>query len=176
MKDLSKYSKRVSSELELIKIANGLANVIQDQPSRLKVVGLIGDLGSGKSVFVRSVIQKLGYEGHIPSPTYTILEGYESVFSNIDIYHLDLYRLPNEQSSLRRSYRVIDEIGFYDLIKKENLIVFIEWIDLFQEIEKLADLIVKIDTIDDDCESRVLNFLIKNDCLELVLSKYIISD
>jgi tRNA threonylcarbamoyladenosine biosynthesis protein TsaE len=61
----------------------------RDAPCR--VVGLSGELGSGKSTFARGVLRALGATGHIKSPSYTLLETYE--LPGLYAVHLDLYRL-----------------------------------------------------------------------------------
>ncbi len=55
---------------------------------------LRGDLGTGKTTLARGVIRALGYTGSISSPTYTIINSYDT---SPPLHHLDLYRLHNEE-------------------------------------------------------------------------------
>ena len=54
------------------------------------VVGLIGELGTGKTTFTQGLVQGLGVRGYVKSPSFTLVNEYEG---RLPVYHLDLYRL-----------------------------------------------------------------------------------
>ena len=57
------------------------------------VVALSGGLGAGKTTLARAVIETLGHEGEVPSPTFTILETYPAPPLSLAVVHADFYRL-----------------------------------------------------------------------------------
>jgi tRNA threonylcarbamoyladenosine biosynthesis protein TsaE len=80
------------------------------------VIFLDGDLGTGKTTFVRAVLQTLGEKGKIKSPTYTILESY--TIQQWQLFHLDLYRLADAEE--------LHFLGLEDHFTA-NAIFFVEW-------------------------------------------------
>lgn len=79
------------------------------------VVLVSGELGAGKTTFVRGACRALGVTGVVTSPTYTIGQVYES--STGEIAHLDLYRLKTlagEDPALLDDYLTADRIGFVE--------------------------------------------------------------
>jgi len=103
------------------------------------VVGLCGDLGSGKTTFVKELAKQLGVEKDVTSPTFTILQKYEIRNSKFEtnskneirnfktLVHIDLYRFESfEETKMLRLEEVFDN--------SDNL-VLIEWVDKFPEIK-----------------------------------------
>ena len=88
-----------------------------------QVYTLIGDLGVGKTVLTQGIAQGLGIEEAICSPTFTIVQVYES--GRIPFYHFDVYRIGDVEE--------MDEIGFDDYVYGEGL-TMIEWANLIEEI------------------------------------------
>jgi tRNA threonylcarbamoyladenosine biosynthesis protein TsaE len=80
------------------------------------LVGLEGDLGTGKTTFARGFLRRLGITGSIRSPTYTLIEPYDA--GGRVAYHLDLYRLVDPQE--------LELIGIRDLLRGTAL-VLVEW-------------------------------------------------
>ncbi len=79
------------------------------------VVALYGELGAGKTVFVKGIARGLGIADPVTSPTFTILKEYEG---RAPLYHFDAYRI--------RAAEEMDDIGFFDYLGGEGIAV-IEW-------------------------------------------------
>lgn len=80
------------------------------------MVYLHGGLGVGKTTLVRSLVQALGHDGAVRSPSYTLMEPYS--IANAEILHMDLYRLADAQE--------LDFLGLED-IEFAHTLVLIEW-------------------------------------------------
>lgn len=86
------------------------------------LIALNGDLGSGKTFFVKNFCKKFDID-IASSPTFAIVNEYTGLQK---IYHFDFYRI-NKLNELF-------EIGFEDYLNDESAIIFIEWADLFKEL------------------------------------------
>jgi tRNA threonylcarbamoyladenosine biosynthesis protein TsaE len=84
------------------------------------IVGLSGDLGTGKTAFTKFVAKHLGIKDRVFSPTYVILKKYPIKAKKYKFFfHLDAYRLESEKELLN--------LGWEEIINNEEHLVFIEW-------------------------------------------------
>lgn len=85
------------------------------------IVILEGELGAGKTEFIKGVCDFFYVEDIVTSPTFTIINQYKGSIDDKDIliYHIDLYRIKNENE--------LDEIGFNECLTDSDSIKLIEW-------------------------------------------------
>lgn len=88
-----------------------------------QVFTLEGDLGVGKTVFTQGFAKGLGIDEPVNSPTFTIVQVYES--GRLPFYHFDVYRIGDVEE--------MEEVGFEDYVMGEG-VSLIEWANLIEEI------------------------------------------
>ena len=118
---------------------NATRELAQRLAARLKpgmVIYLHGDLGAGKTTLVRGVLNALGYQGRVKSPTYTLVEPYH--IAGLDLRHFDLYRMQDEEEW--------DSAGFRDEFNGHN-ILFIEWPEHAQGMLPQADIVIALEIL-----------------------------
>ncbi len=133
------YKITTNNEEETIEIAQNM----ESEKFPNMVICLIGDLGSGKTVFTKGFAQALGIEENITSPTFNIIKEYNS--GELSLYHMDLYRLEGNISNLG-----IDE--YYE----KGGVVIIEWADMIEDELPDERLEIHFKLVDED--TRVLIF------------------
>lgn len=101
-----------------------------------QVFTLTGDLGVGKTVFTQGFAKGLGIEEAVNSPTFTIVQVYES--GRLPFYHFDVYRIGDVEE--------MDEVGFEDYVMGEG-VSLIEWANLIEEIlpENRTEILIEKD-------------------------------
>ena len=88
-----------------------------------QVYALLGDLGVGKTVLIKGVAKGLGIDEPVNSPTFTIVQVYES--GRLPFYHFDVYRIGDIEE--------MDEIGYEEYFYGSG-VSFVEWANLVEEI------------------------------------------
>lgn len=87
------------------------------------VVALSGDLGAGKTHFVKGIAQGLGYSGEVTSPTFSLVHEYNG--GQVPCFHFDFYRLTNAAE--------LPGIGFDEYLEEGGGVSVIEWAERFPE-------------------------------------------
>lgn len=112
-----------ASEAETKKAASLLAKEIQKKPLNIKgalIIGLEGELGSGKTNFVQGFAKQLRVKQRLTSPTFVLLKCYKINAGQFSyLYHVDCYRL-DRPNSLR-------ELDFEQITADSKNILLIEW-------------------------------------------------
>jgi len=120
----------LDSEPKFSELAAEFARVLVAARAWPLVIGLRGDLGSGKTTWVRAMLRGLGYLGRVPSPTYTLLEQYAC--GELSVVHLDLYRL--------RGAEELENLGLRDWLEEPQRWIAVEWPERAPELAERCDL------------------------------------
>lgn len=131
------YKLITNSEFETIEIAQN----IESEKFPNMVICLNGELGSGKTMFVKGIANALGINEVITSPTFNIIKEYNG---ELPLYHLDVYRL-DEASN---------DIGIEEYFSKGGIVV-IEWAENIQDILPEERLDIKIKVLGENKRSLV---------------------
>jgi tRNA threonylcarbamoyladenosine biosynthesis protein TsaE len=107
-------------------------------------VALHGDLGAGKTQFVRGIVKALGGDGRqVSSPTYVLLQVYDT--PAMRVYHLDAYRVLGPED--------FEQIGFTELLEQGG-IVLVEWASRVADLLPAGTRVVRIDNVS-ETERRI---------------------
>ena len=115
--------------------------------SKLKgneIIAFYGDLGAGKTTFIRGIANFFGMEDMVSSPTFAIVHEY---YENDDfkIYHFDMYRI--------NSYEDLESTGFFDYVEKG--VILIEWSENIESY--LPEGVIKINISKCSEEKRLID-------------------
>ncbi|MCQ2743439.1 MAG: tRNA (adenosine(37)-N6)-threonylcarbamoyltransferase complex ATPase subunit type 1 TsaE [bacterium] len=116
---MEKFIQKCSTIEDTKKLAEKFAKLVKEKGC---FVNLYGEIGAGKTAFVRFVAEALGVKEKVTSPSFVILNEYHS--ASIPVYHFDLYRLENVGIST-----ITEELREYSEGKK---ITFVEWAEFSQ--------------------------------------------
>lgn len=104
------------------------------------VVCLYGDLGAGKTTFVKGLARGLGIRGRIISPTFILIRTYK--LNNGNFYHVDLYRIEDEKD--------LEGLGLKEMIDNSKNIVVIEWAEKMGKLLPINRIEIYFESLDED--------------------------
>ncbi|WP_062054785.1 tRNA (adenosine(37)-N6)-threonylcarbamoyltransferase complex ATPase subunit type 1 TsaE [Aquimarina longa] len=125
---------------ELPDVAKKVVSNITD-----KVLLFRAEMGVGKTTLIKEICKHLGVKDVISSPTYALVNEYDS--TNGLIYHFDFYRIKDEEEAY--------DIGFEEYLDS-GAWIFIEWPEKISELLPKNSVDIKIDIVDN--EKRILSF------------------
>ena len=132
---MAKRSSPQKIQLKSIQETHALAARIARKISLPCVILLEGELGAGKTEWVRGFVKAyLGEVELVMSPTYTLINAYEH--GDKRVYHVDLYRLVGEDD--------LESIGFWDLFSESQSVVVVEWAEKITSKFPKSHFVVKI--------------------------------
>ena len=111
-----------------------------------KLLAFYGQMGAGKTTFIKAVCSQLGVEDEVTSPTFAIVNEYTSPVAGT-IYHFDFYRV----KKLSEAY----DMGYEDYFYSDS-ICFIEWPELIEEL--LPEETVKVSIEETETGARIVRF------------------
>lgn len=101
----------------------------------LVVIGFIGNLGTGKTTFIKSLIKGLGYKKRVTSPTFLVMRKFSINKGSRSIYHIDAYRVLSQD---------LMGLGFKNILKSPN-IVLVEWADRIKRSLPKKSIYIKLE-------------------------------
>lgn len=122
---MEEYKIAIKNERELIELAQN----IESEKFPNMVIGLNGDLGSGKTVFAKAFAGSMGID-EVSSPTFSIIKEYNG---ELPFYHMDVYRVENN----------VENLGIEEYFQKGGVTI-IEWADMIKEYLPKERLDIKI--------------------------------
>lgn len=137
-----KYEKVCHNLEETQKLAQRFAKLVTDGC----FVSLYGEIGAGKTAFVKLVAEAIAVKEKVTSPSFVILNEYHS--GTLPMYHFDLYRLENEGVKT-----ILEELREYS---EGRQLTFVEWAEFSQDEIPFNHLKINVTYNDDD--SRVYTF------------------
>ncbi|MFC0322287.1 tRNA (adenosine(37)-N6)-threonylcarbamoyltransferase complex ATPase subunit type 1 TsaE [Gallibacterium melopsittaci] len=128
----STFSTFLENETATLAFGQKLSTYLIKQTENF-VIYLNGQLGAGKTTLTRAIIQNMGYQGNVKSPTYALVEEYH--LTNKSIYHFDLYRLSDPEE--------LEFFGFRDYFRS-NTLCLLEWAEKGGDLVPAADLLITL--------------------------------
>lgn len=130
----------LKDEFETIALGADIARLLNGG----ELIYLQGELGAGKTTFVRGLLNALGYSGNVKSPTYTLVEPYS--ITGHDVYHFDLYRINDPEE--------LEAMGIRDYCDGKSICLF-EWPEQGGDVIPEADIILLLTHISNGREVEI---------------------
>lgn len=112
---------------ETIKVARDFLDNLESEKNMATIIGLKGELGSGKTTFVQNLARELGLTELITSPTFVIEKIYRLTGQKFrKLIHIDAYRLEDGGELLK--------LGFQELAQDSGNLILIEWVERVSDI------------------------------------------
>jgi tRNA threonylcarbamoyladenosine biosynthesis protein TsaE len=129
------FEKKIENKSELLDAAKSLLFNAGNE----KIICFNASMGAGKTTFIKSICEQLGYFETVSSPTYPIINLYQN--EKIKIYHIDCYRLKDADEAI--------EIGMEDCFYSGNYCL-IEWATVVKKILPLSRIEVSIEIVNEN--------------------------
>lgn len=133
------YKVTSRSEQDTIELAQN----IESEKFPNMVICLMGDLGSGKTVFTKGFASSLEIDEAVTSPTFNIIKEYKT--GQMDLYHMDVYRVDGK----------VEDLGIEDYYSKGGIVI-IEWADMIEDYLPEERLEIKFKLADDE-DTRIIS-------------------
>ena len=133
------YKITTYSEQETIELAQN----IESEKFPNMVICLMGDLGTGKTVFTKGFAQALEVQEEVTSPTFNIIKEYTS--GEMPLYHMDVYRLDGK----------VEDLGIEEYFNKKGITI-IEWADMIPDYLPEKRLDIRIKSSEEDEDKRII--------------------
>lgn len=112
-----------------------------------KIIALYGSMGAGKTTFVTAICRVLGVEDIVNSPTFTIVNEYETEEGE-SVFHFDFYRI--------KSPREVEDLGFEEYVYSDSLCLM-EWPEMIEEM--LPEETVRVSISEQEDGTRLIKFI-----------------
>ncbi len=129
----------ITFKIKSIESINETAQQFIEQIGEKKIFAFNGNMGAGKTTFIKSICEELGVTQTVNSPTFSIVNEYEAADGRI-IYHFDFYRINKIEEA--------QEIGIEEYLYSGNL-CFIEWSENIASLLPNSIINVNIEEIED---------------------------
>lgn len=147
------YTTRKPEETQKV-AAKFVGELLDFKTEGARVVALEGELGAGKTVFVQAVSKTLGVKENIKSPTFVLMKSY-AMIKGFTLYHLDCYRLRDEQDLI--------PLEIKEILTDSKNIVLIEWSERVANVLPKEYFRVHIDHIDETTRNIEIEVVNTND-------------